>query len=105
MEFGKNVPKTIFVQKDIEMGVNSAVIDLNEGAEGIFDVLSHSGIPPGSITKKLSVKRSQKRAKNKERKMSAEGKRRRTKLRSIRKGYLDKEEASEGGKSYEPGGY
>ena len=99
-------PKNIFVQRDmIEMGVNSAVIEFNEGASGIYDILGHFGIPPGCITMKLSDKHSQKQAKNTERKMSSEGKRRRTKLRSIRKGYLDKEEASEGGKSYEPGSY
>ena len=49
-------PKNIFVQRDmIEMGVNSAVIEFNEGASGFYDMLGQFGIPPGCINNNKKV--------------------------------------------------
>ncbi len=94
------------VQRDIlEIGVNSAVIEFNDGPSGIYAVLEHFGMRPGSITMRLSDRKTRKRAKNAKRKMSEAGKRRRKKLRSIKNGYLDTEKELEGGESYISGGH
>ena len=87
------------------MGVNSAVIEFNDGPSGIYAELEHFGMRPGSITMGLSDRKTRKRTKNTERKISEAGKRRRKKLRSIKKGYLDTEKELEGGVSYVSGGH
>ena len=48
----------------IEMGVNSAVVDYNEGSTGIFSILKMFDISPGSCSIILSEKRNSVRVKN-----------------------------------------
>ena len=55
------------------MGVNSAVVDYNEGSTGIFSILE---ISPGSCSIILSAKRKSLRVKNMRRKCSEKEKKR-----------------------------
>ena len=50
------------------MGVNSAVVDYNEGSTGIFSILKMFDISPGSCSIILSEKRNSVRVKNMRRK-------------------------------------
>ena len=99
-------PKNIFVQRDVlEMAVNSAIISFNEGPLGIQDVLKRLNICPGACFEQTSVKCTKARVKDIQRKSSEKEKNRRKKLRSIRKGFLDKEQEVEGEESYKSGGH
>ena len=99
-------PKNNFVQKDtLQCGVNSAVIQFSEGPCGVHDVLKYFSIEPGFVTTRSSNKRAINRMRNIDSKASETGKRRRKKLRSIKKGYMDREKEQEGGPSYISGGH
>ena len=99
-------PKNIFVQRDVlEMAVNSAIITFNEGPIGIQDVLKCLNICPGICFEQLSIKHTEDRIKNLQRKSSEKEKRQRKKLRSIRKGFIDRQEELEGNESYKSGGH
>ena len=52
------------------MGVNSAVVDYNEGSTGTFSILEMFDISPGSCSIILSAKRNSVREKNMRRKCS-----------------------------------
>ena len=57
--------KNTFVEKPIiEMGVNSAVVDYNEGSTGIFSILKMFDISPESCSVILSKKRNSVRVKH-----------------------------------------
>ena len=56
------------------MGVNSAVVDYNEGSTGIFSILEMFDISPGSCSIILSEKRNSVRVKNMRRKCSEKDK-------------------------------
>ena len=99
-------PKNIYVEKDVlELGVNSAVLEFNEGPSGIHSVLNHFSIKSGIFTKKASAEKLKVRVRGIDKKESEAVRRRRKQLRSIRKGYLDKEREEEGGESYVSGAY
>ena len=86
------------------MGVNSAVVDYNEGSTGIFSILKMFDISPGSCS--LSEKRNSVRVKNILRKCSEEGKKnRRKQLRKVKKDIIDTEKDVEKGDSDVPGGF
>ena len=99
-------PKNVFVHRDmLEVGLNSAVVEFNDGPCGIHKVLDHFGIHPGCLTLSSSRKQTAQRVKNIQNKMSDDGKCKRKKLRTVKKGYLDKEKELEGGESYVTGGF
>lgn len=99
-------PKNNFVHKDtLQCGVNSAVIQFNEGPCGVHDVLKYFTIEPGCVMNRSSNKRAIHRMRNIESKASETGRKRRKKLRSIKKGYIDEEKEKEGGPSYISGGH
>ena len=87
------------------MAVNSAIISFNEGPSGIQDVLKRLNLCPGTCFEQISVKCTKARVKDIQSKSSNKEKNRREKLRSIRKGLLDKEEEVEGEESYKSGGH
>ena len=98
-------PKNTFVERPIiEMGVNSAVIDYNEGSTGIFSILKMFDISPGSYSIILSEKRNSVRVKNMLRKCCEKGKNCRKQLCKVKKGIIDTEKDVEKGDSYVPGG-
>ena len=102
----KKVPKNVFVKRDtIEMGVCSAVVDFNEGMEGICKVAQHLGLKHGKFMVERSMALDAERISASENKLSEKVKKRRKKLRSLRKGYEDKETEVEGGDSYSAGSF
>ena len=99
-------PKNVYVEKDVlELSVNSAVLDFNEGPSGIHSILNHFNIDSGIFTKISSAEKLKARVRGIIKKESEEVKRRRKQLRSMRKGYLDREKEEQGGESYVPGAY
>lgn len=101
------IPKQVFVsRKVLEIGVNSAIIEYNDGASGVFDVLEFVGVNTrGILTEKGTVARNYRRIKNSSVKCSEKGKIRRKTLRSIKKGFLDTEKETEIVESYVAGGF
>ena len=69
------IPKEVFVgRKVLEIGINSAIIEYNDGSAGIFDVLEYFGIRSrGLLREKGTLNRNTKRikssAKNDQRKL------------------------------------
>ena len=99
-------PKRVFVKRSIlEMGVNSAVLEFNNGAIGIEKVLQQYNVSPGMFTSTGSTRKDRQRIKSMEVKMSERGKTRRRKLRSVEKGFLDTEKENEGADAYKSGAY
>ena len=102
----KKCPKSVFVEKDtLECAVHSAILSYNEGPCALTDVFSYFGFKTGIVTAFDSDKKRKQRNRNIARKMSNEGKKRRKCLRSLKKGFVDKEKEQEGGDSYIPGGF
>ena len=98
-------PKNIFLERNaLEIGVNSAVLEFNEGPLAIHSVLKHFNIDSGVCTKIMSLQKLRARVGNIKKKDSEVVKKRRKKLRSIKKGYMDEERQKEGGESYIAGG-
>ena len=100
------VPKAIFVGKQVlEMGINSAIIEYNGGSFGIHKVLNYVGVETGLCTHLGSIARNKRRIMQSARKCSVKGIKRRKTLRSIKKGYMDKEKELEKEESYVAGGF
>ena len=99
-------PKTTFVHKTvIEMGVNSAILQFNDGISSIHNAFQYFGFEVGSVTNSVSL-RGDRRSINKSLRMSSEeGKLRRKKLRSKDKSLKDKEIETELIDSYSKGAY
>ena len=72
------------------------MLQFNEGASGINDVMRRLGIQPGFFMINSAKQRNKKRLNNSINKSSEKGKKRRKKLRSLKKGYEDKEKEVEG---------
>ena len=100
------MPKNLFVQRDVlEMAVISAIISFNEGPLGIQDVLKRLNICPGTYFEQKSVKFTKDQVKDLQRKSLEKEKKRRKELKSIRKGFIDKEQKVEGEESYKSRGH
>ena len=98
-------PKSIFISRStFEIGINSAVIHYNDGGNGIKAVFSHFGLS-GKVTFEKFANRDRKRVREMMRKSSEIVKKQRKRLRSIKKGYLDKEKETEKVDSYVVGGF
>ena len=80
-------------------------MQFNEGPNAVSDILKHFGFAAGVVMTNSSNKKTHQRTRNIKRKMSLEGKQRRRTLRSIKKGYSDREKEQEGGESYVTGGF
>ena len=89
-------PKNIFISRPtFEIGINSAVIHYNGGGNGIKSVFSHFGLS-GKVSYEKCANQDRKRVRRMMRKSSEIVKKQRKRLRTITKGYLDKE------KDFEP---
>ena len=95
--------KYFCIKKIVEIAVNSAVIAHNEGILGLAEVFKLLDILPGYYFKLSAQRFDKKRLKNIELKSSERAKKRRKTLRSLKKGYFDKEQEVEGGQSYRTG--
>ena len=78
------------------MGVASAVISFNDGGIGLFPLFDKLNIPRGQYRMSYLVKKDADRTKLMDQKWSDMGKRRRSKLRSIRKKFTVESEGKEG---------
>ena len=97
-------PKNVFVTKQVwHLGGNSAVIEFNEGANGVIKVLEKLGIDIGKETVGGTAKKNKTRIKKIKLKTLDSTKKRRKQLRKVKKGFLDKERETEKEESYVPG--
>ena len=87
------------------MGVCSALINYNDGTQGICNVVKNAGLNIGALTISTSVSMDKKRISLMVYKQSEKGKNRRTILRGLSKWWLDAEKDKEGGDSYSAGSY
>ena len=77
------------------MGIHSAVLHFNDGANGVEKVLSFFNISSGTAMEFKNNKIDCKRVRQMNRKLSDVVKRRRKTLRTIKQGYQDKENDTE----------
>ena len=97
-------PKRVFVKRStLEMGVNAAVLDFNEGAKGLSRVLQQYCIDIGVFMLDGSDKRNKVRVQSMKRKAMEKTRKRRKQLRSIKKGFIDAEKEKESSVAYKPG--
>lgn len=89
--------KRVFTGKDaVEMAASSAVICFNEGSQGLLSVYTKIGIIPGKHTLNGLRNIDLKRVSEMDKKSAELAKKKRRKLRSIKKGYIDKTTENEG---------
>ena len=86
----------------VEIATASAVINFNDGAHGIEEVMKCVGIIPGKFMVRHGRKKNLQRINDSLKKASNTGKQGRKKLRAMKKGYEDKEEE---GEIYKSGSY
>ena len=97
----KKAPKDTFVsRKTLEVAVASAVINFNDGANGILDVLNHCGITPGHYCTTGAKNSNKERITAMNRKSTGKAKKTRKKIYAVRKGFVNKNNDT-----YAPGGY
>ena len=102
----KKCPKDVFVSRRVlELGASSAVIEFNDGSCGIITVYGKLGLVAGKQTAVGCRRKDKLRIKHQTVKSTEKSKKRRKKLRSLRKGWTDREEEQEGGKSYSSGAH
>ncbi len=98
-------PKTVYVSRDVlELATASAVINYNEGARGLLSVMEELGIEPGRKMREASIKADTVSIKKIRHKSSEKEKKEKNKLRSIKKGFIDNEQALEG-ETYQSGAF
>ena len=86
--------------------VGHGKISLETPLAGIFDVFEYVGIRSrGLMTEKGTLDRNTKRIQNSAKKCSEKVINRRKSLRTIKKGYIDKEKEAENGESYVTGNF
>ena len=90
--------------KTVETAVCLAVINFNEGAEPLADIVQEMGLERGYYTVKGLRKRDCRRLYHANLKHSEKGKKRRKRLRNIKKGFEDKKKQREGN-TYESGAF
>ena len=99
-------PKNVFVTKPLlQLGVNSAVIGLNEGGNGAIRVLEKLGIDIGKETVGGTARKNKIEIKKMNLKTRDSTTMRRKHLRKVRKGFLDKERETEKEEPYVTGGF
>ena len=86
------------------MAASSAVICFNEGSQGLLPIYPKIGIEPGKYTVQGLRNVDVKRVTDMNKKSAEPAKKRRRKLRSIKKGYIDKDLETEG-EIYAPGSF
>ena len=79
------------------MGVCSALLNYNDGAQGICNVARNAGLKVGHFTINACILKDKGRIYGMSIKQSKRGKERRTKLRGYAKGWIDVDKEIEGG--------
>ena len=99
-------PKKVFVERAIlQLCVNSAILQFNEGQFGIVKVFKKLGVLSGVSFNIISDQVNRHSIQNSINKASDNTKAKRKQLKAIKKGLLDKELHKEGGESYFKGGF
>ena len=99
-------PKAIYVERPtLEIGVYSAVLQYNEGAQGFIPVLKHFEFSSGLYFNQGVLHRNNVSIRTSQQKDSDTGKKRRKALRRRKKGFIDKEKESETIEPYVSGGH
>ena len=99
-------PKNMFVSRTVlEISTNSAVISFNNGNVGISKVAERLGLGVGTNMFFVSAREDKARIDDMKNKSTLSVKKRRKKLRSIKKGFTDKENMDEKDKFYISGGF
>ena len=89
-------PKRVYVKRStLEMGVNAAVLEFNEGANSLSRVIQQYSIEDGIFMTAGSDKKNKSRVKSMENKALEKVRKRRKQLRSIKKGFNDAEREKE----------
>jgi len=89
-------PKAIYTGREtLELAVCSAVLNFNDGLVGVLNVMNMLGIVPGRYTNNFVQANSMERVTLAEKKTSTETKNRRKYIRSVQKGFRDKEAEEE----------
>ena len=104
----KKFPKDVYVSRNIiEIGVASAVLEFNNGTQGIRKIYENAGLHFGKFITAACKKKNKNRIGIMTHKSSDSVNKKIKKLRAIRKGFCDKEkeEEEEGDESYVSGGY
>ena len=97
----KKCPKHVFVfKKVLEIAVESATIEFNEGSNGLKPVFYDLGLSFGYFIKKDLNKKDNLRIRQSERKSCDHGKARQKRLRVLAKNWTDKENQAEGDKPF-----
>ena len=91
-------------KKNLGMWVISAILNFYDGSEGLLDVVNYFDLP-GAVTINKGVKQDTARVKQAIRKSSERGKKRRKTIRSMIRGYLDKEKEEGKTEPYVPGSF
>ena len=90
-------PKDVYVGRTtLEMGMDSAVINFNNGASSILNVMKEYGLQDGHYASTFCGKIDEGRIKECFRKQSEKGKASRKRHRAIRKWFGDKDKENEG---------
>ena len=98
--------KAIFVERPLlEMSVNSAILEYNEGSTGVFKVFDIFNISPVICSVRLSRKRDRISVVGMARKSCEKGKKKRKHIRKVKKGIVDDEKDNEKSESYVAGGF
>lgn len=92
-------------EKKLEIGVYSAILEYNDRAFGIPNVLKRFNVVSGVCFGQRSVKKNLKSENASKRKSSDEGKNCRKTIRKIKKDFRDKEKEIEVNGSYVSGGF
>ena len=101
----QNCPKNLLVSRQLlEIGASSAVLQYNDGAGAIINVMKRLSVEPGTFFYQGSIGKNDKRIKASTVKSSETGKKRRKQLRATAKGYIDKENEEEG-ETYKSGAF
>ena len=102
----KRCPKSVNVGKRVlEIAVNSAIINFNNGFAGLKEVFNELGIDFGCQSQKAFTAHDNSRIKRMNKKSTEKVKNNRKRLRHVKKGYLDKEKEQEPVPSYSKGAY
>ena len=97
--------KTVFINREnIELGINSAILQFNDGAHGISNVFEQFSTKYGIYTSIGSSKKNDISIRWSSTKSNEASKNKRKRLRGIKKGVIDKNNEQEKA-SYIPGGF
>ena len=93
----KRYPKDIFVERTaLSIVVSSAVLSFNDGQRFLIKLFTELNVNAGEYLQSYCVRNDYERVDKMEKQCSTPVKLRRKKLRAIRKGFCDQNEASEG---------